>query len=195
MSNRPGRDPAPTRPLGLSSRCWPLPLTDMIGIHAVFGAFALGAIVPHESPLARSFRGKLEDVVIILLLPTFFAYIGLRTEIGLLSDPFDWLVCLVVILVATAGKSGGTFVAARYVGLDRSSSAALAILMNTRGLMELIVLNIGLELGIIVPRLFAMMVLMALVTTVATTVCLRLLAGGPISAQRASQRDARLSQV
>lgn len=143
--------------------------TDLIGIHALFGAFLLGAIIPHESRLAKAFAVKLEDVVTILLMPTFFAYTGTRTQIGLLSTPMDWLVCGVIILVATLGKLGGSYAAARFTGLDRRTSAALGVLMNTRGLMELIVLNIGLDMGILSPRLFAMMVLMALVTTIATT--------------------------
>ena len=144
-------------------------VTQQIGIHALFGAFMLGAIIPHESKLARAFQGRLEDVVTILLMPTFFAYTGMRTQIGLLAEPADWIVCGVIILVATAGKLGGSYLAARFTGLDWRTSASLGILMNTRGLMELIVLNIGLDLGIISPTLFAMMVLMALATTIATT--------------------------
>lgn len=151
-------------------------LTDLIGIHALFGAFLMGAIIPHDSQLARSFRGKLEDVVTILLLPTFFAYTGMRTQIGLLTQPSDWLICGAIILVATLGKLGGSYAAARFTGLDRRTSAALGVLMNTRGLMELIVLNIGLDLGILSPSLFAMMVLMALATTIATTPILNWLA-------------------
>ena len=119
--------------------------------------------------MARQFRTRLEDVVTILLLPAFFAWTGLRTQIGLVSGLESWLICLTITLVATAGKFGGTLVAARLTGLDWRMSASLGILMNTRGLMELIVLNIGLDLGVISPTLFAMMVLMALATTVATT--------------------------
>jgi Kef-type K+ transport system membrane component KefB len=144
-------------------------ITEAIGIHAIFGAFLLGAIIPHDSELATSFRHKLEDIVSILLLPMFFAFTGARTQIGLLSQPADWLFCGVIIFVATLGKFGGTLGAARFTGLNWRTSAALGILMNTRGLMELIVLNIGLDLGVISPTLFAMMVLMALVTTIATT--------------------------
>lgn len=147
--------------------------TDMIGIHAIFGAFLLGAVIPHDSHMASEFRHKLEDVVSILLLPVFFAHAGMRTELGLLSNAQDWWYCFCVIVVATAGKFGGTYFAARLVGRDRSMSAALGILMNTRGLMELIVLNMGLELGVISPTLFAMMVVMALVTTIATSPLLR----------------------
>ncbi len=143
--------------------------TEAIGIHAVFGAFLLGAMIPHDSEVARSFRHKLDDVVSILLLPTFFAITGARTQIGLLAQPSDWLICGVIIMAATAGKFGGTLVAARFTGLNWRMSSALGVLMNTRGLMELIVLNIGLDLGIISPSLFTMMVLMALITTIATT--------------------------
>jgi len=149
--------------------------TEWIGIHAIFGAFVLGAIIPHDSDVARDFSNKLEDIVKILLLPAFFAYTGMRTEIGLVTGWQAWMFCAVIILVATLGKFGGTLVAARLTGLDWRTSAALGILMNTRGLMELIVLNIGLELGVISPKLFAMMVIMALVTTIATTPVLHLL--------------------
>jgi Kef-type K+ transport system membrane component KefB len=142
---------------------------EWIGIHAIFGAFLLGAIIPHDSDVARDFSNKLEDIVKILLLPAFFAYTGMRTEIGLVSGWEAWLWCGAIILVATLGKFGGSLIAARWTGLGWRLSAALGILMNTRGLMELIVLNIGLELGVISPQLFAMMVIMALVTTIATT--------------------------
>jgi Kef-type K+ transport system membrane component KefB len=149
--------------------------TESIGIHAIFGAFLLGAIIPHDADIARDFRNKLEDIVKILLLPAFFAYTGMRTQIGLVSGGEAWLFCAVIILVATLGKFGGTLVAARCTGLGWQLSSALGILMNTRGLMELIVLNIGLELGVISPKLFAMMVIMALVTTMATTPILHFL--------------------
>jgi Kef-type K+ transport system membrane component KefB len=142
---------------------------EWIGVHAIFGAFLLGAVIPHDSSVARDFRSKLEDIVQILLLPAFFALTGMRTQIGLVSGVHEWLVCGLIILVATAGKFGGTLAAARLTGLDWNTSAALGVLMNTRGLMELIVLNIGLELRVITPTLFAMMVIMALATTIATT--------------------------
>jgi Kef-type K+ transport system membrane component KefB len=148
---------------------------EWIGIHAIFGAFLLGAIIPHDSDVAIDFQHKLEDIVKILLLPAFFAYTGMRTEIGLVSGWQAWFFCAVIILVATLGKFGGTLIAARATGLDWRMSSALGILMNTRGLMELIVLNIGLELGVISPKLFAMMVIMALVTTMATTPVLHFL--------------------
>lgn len=143
--------------------------TELIGIHALFGAFVLGAIIPHDSRLAHSLTQKLEDLVTILLLPAFFAFTGMRTELGLVTGIENWLVCGLIILIATAGKFGGTLIAARMTGMNWRDAAGLGILMNTRGLMELIVLNIGLDLGVISPRLFAMMVIMALVTTIATT--------------------------
>ena len=157
---------------------------EWIGIHAIFGAFLLGAIIPHDSDVARDFQHKLQDIVKILLLPAFFAYTGMRTEIGLISGWQEWLICGVIILVATLGKFGGTLLAARFTGLNWRTSAALGILMNTRGLMELVVLNIGLELGVISPTLFAMMVIMALVTTIATTPVLQWLTAGEYSAGR-----------
>jgi Kef-type K+ transport system membrane component KefB len=149
--------------------------TEYIGIHAIFGAFLLGAVVPHDSALTHAFTEKLADLVAIVLLPAFFAFTGMRTQIGLVAGIEQWLVCGIIILVATLGKVGGSLAAARLTGLGWRYSAVLGILMNTRGLMELIVLNIGLDLGVISPTLFAMMVIMAVVTTLATTPLLRLL--------------------
>jgi Kef-type K+ transport system membrane component KefB len=143
--------------------------TEMIGIHALFGAFLLGALVPHDSRLAREVTGRLEDLVIVLLLPAFFAFTGMRTQIGLVHGLGQWGIVGVIVVVASLGKFGGTAVAARVTGLDWRDASALGILMNTRGLMELIVLNVGLDLGVLSPTLFAMLVLMAIVTTFATT--------------------------
>ena len=143
--------------------------TDAIGIHALFGAFLLGTMIPHDSALALDVTSKINDLVLVLLLPAFFAYTGLRTQIGLVSGSEQWLACGLIILVASLGKFGGSSVAARISGISWRQSAALGILMNTRGLMELIVLNVALDLGAITPTLFAMLVLMAIVTTVATT--------------------------
>jgi Kef-type K+ transport system membrane component KefB len=126
-------------------------------------------MIPHDSPLAEQLGKHIENVVVVLLLPAFFAFTGMRTQIGLVSGWQDWLLCGLIILVATIGKFGGTLVAARLAGQSWRDSSALGVLMNTRGLMELIVLNVGLDLGIVSPRLFAMMVIMALVTTVTTT--------------------------
>ncbi len=149
--------------------------TEWIGIHAIFGAFLLGVVIPSESELAKNFLVKLKEPVTVLLLPAFFAYTGMRTEIGLLNDWSQWGVCLVIIFVATLGKFGGSLVAARLSGESWRDAGVLGILMNTRGLMELIVLNIGLDLGVISPTLFAMMVIMALVTTMMTSPALLLL--------------------
>lgn len=163
--------------VGLLMAAW---TTEMIGIHAIFGAFLFGAIIPHESRLARTLHQNLESLT-ILLLPAFFAITGMRTEIGLVSGLYEWGVCLLIIGVATAGKFGGAFLAARLTGSEWRESAALGILMNTRGLMELIVLNVGLELGVISATLFTMMVLMALATTLATTPILRRLVSIPLT--------------
>jgi Kef-type K+ transport system membrane component KefB len=159
---------------------------EWIGIHAIFGAFLLGAIIPHDSDVARDFQHKLEDIVKILLLPAFFAYTGMRTEIGLVSGWQAWGFTALIILVATLGKFGGTFAAARFTGLDWRMSTSLGILMNTRGLMELIVLNIGLEMGVISPTLFAMMVIMALVTTMTTTPVLHALSSSTARSAKAA---------
>ena len=148
-------------------------ITEAIGIHAVFGAFLFGTVIPHDSRVAQELSRKLYDVVTILLLPAFFAITGMNTRIGLIQGFDNWLICGAIIVVATVGKCGGTVAAARLVGLDWRMSSALGVLMNTRGLMELIVLNIGLSLGVISPKLFAMMVIMALVTTIATAPILR----------------------
>jgi Kef-type K+ transport system membrane component KefB len=149
--------------------------TEAAGIHAIFGAFLLGAIIPHDSRLARDLRHKLEDLVIVLFLPAFFAFTGMRTEIGLVQGAGQWLLYGVILATASIGKFGGTFVAARLTGLNGRTAASLGVLMNTRGLMELIVLNVGLDLHILSPTLFAMLVIMAVVTTFATTPLLGLI--------------------
>lgn len=150
-------------------------LTEFIGIHALFGAFLLGAITPHNSRVAAELTERLEDIVRVMFLPAFFAFTGMRTEIALLDSAADWKLCGIIILVATLGKFGGTFFASRLTGLNWRDSASLGILMNTRGLVELIVLNLGLDLKVISPSLFTMLVVMALVTTFATTPVLHLL--------------------
>jgi Kef-type K+ transport system membrane component KefB len=144
-------------------------VTQLVGIHALFGAFLFGAMVPERGGLARALAEKLEGVVTVVLLPLFFAYSGVRTQIGLLDTADAWLICGLIIVVACVGKFGGTAIAARLSGLPARESVVLGVLMNTRGLMELIVLNIGLELGVISHTLFTMMVLMALVTTFMTS--------------------------
>ncbi|MBC7841075.1 MAG: cation:proton antiporter [Gemmatimonadaceae bacterium] len=154
--------------------------TEAAGIHAIFGAFLLGAIIPHASELARDLQGKLHDIVIVLFLPAFFAFTGLRTEIGLVSTPTEWFICAVITLTASLGKFGGTFAAAKVTGFMSRDAVSLGILMNTRGLMELIVLNLGLDLGILSPTLFTMLVIMAVLTTLATTPVLDLVTRRPV---------------
>jgi K+:H+ antiporter len=149
--------------------------TEYIGIHGFFGAFLFGAIIPHESRLATELKRRLDDFVAVLFLPVFFAYTGTRTEVGLISGVQDWLLCGAIVVIACLGKFGGTLVASRLSGVGWRDSAALGILMNTRGLVQLIVLNVGLDLGVISPRLFTMLVLMALVTTLMATPILQLL--------------------
>jgi len=149
-------------------------IAEWIGIHAIFGAFLFGAIVPATSPIAQKLQHDRTPVVTILFLPAFFAVTGLRTQLGLLDSWADWGICLLIIALATAGKFGGTILAGWLTGMPGRLAARLGILLNTRGLMELVVLNVGLDLGVISPRLFTMMVIMALVTTAMTTPLLEL---------------------
>ncbi len=144
-------------------------ITEAIGIHLIFGAFLLGAAMPKNPGLVREIAQKTEDFVLIFLLPVFFAYSGLKTQVGLLNSLDLWLLCAAILGVAIVGKYVGTYYAARSCNIDRQEASALGWLMNTRGLTELIVLNIGLELGVISPILFTMLVIMALVTTFMTS--------------------------
>lgn len=143
-------------------------VTETIGIHALFGAFMAGAIMPENTKFRNIFIEKVEDVALVLLLPLFFVFTGLRTEIGLLNDPHLWLITGLIILVAVVGKFAGSAIAAKYVGQSWKDSLTIGALMNTRGLMELVVLNVGYDLGVLSPGIFAMMVIMALVTTFMT---------------------------
>jgi len=142
--------------------------SEWIGIHALFGAFLLGAVVPRDSPLVRELGQKLQDLVVVLFLPLFFAFTGLRTQLQLVEGAEQWAICGVITLVACLGKLGGTAAAAWFSGIGWRPSLVLGALMNTRGLMELIVLSVGLDQGVISPPLFGMMVVMAVVTTLAT---------------------------
>jgi Kef-type K+ transport system membrane component KefB len=142
--------------------------TEVIGIHALFGAFMAGVIMPANINFRNIFIEKVEDVSLVLLLPLFFVFTGLRTQIGLLNEAYLWKVCLGIIAVAVIGKFLGSALAARFVGQNWRESLSIGALMNTRGLMELIVLNIGYDLGVLNPQIFAMMVIMALVTTIMT---------------------------
>lgn len=149
--------------------------TSIIGIHPLFGAFLAGVIMPTNINFRKLFVDKIEDISLVLLLPLFFVYTGLNTKIGLLNSPQLWGICGIIILIATFGKLvGGTFVS-RFIGFDWKSSMTIGALMNTRGLMELVVLNIGYDLGILTPEVFAMMVVMALVTTFLTSPILDLI--------------------
>jgi Kef-type K+ transport system membrane component KefB len=149
-------------------------ITEAIGIHALFGAFLFGAVLPREGGLDKVLVGKLEYVAVLLLMPLFFAFSGLRTRVGLVGGGTEWLLVLGIIALATLGKYGGSTLAARFTGSGWREASAIGVLMNTRGLMELIVLNVGLDLGVITPMLFTMLVIMALVTTFATTPILKL---------------------
>lgn len=142
--------------------------TEVIGIHALFGAFMAGVIMPANANFRSMFIEKVEDLALVLLLPLFFVFTGLRTQIGLLNDAHLWKICGLIILVAVAGKFLGSTLAAKFVGQNWRDSLSIGALMNTRGLMELVVLNIGYDLGVLNPEIFAMLVIMALVTTFMT---------------------------
>jgi Kef-type K+ transport system membrane component KefB len=143
-------------------------ITETIGIHALFGAFLAGMTMPEKANIKEQLMEKIGDVSILLLLPLFFAYTGLRTQIGLLNEGYLWATCGLVIFIAVLGKFGGSAFAAKLTGQSWNDSFSIGALMNSRGLMELIVLNIGYDLGILSPALFAIMVIMALITTFMT---------------------------
>lgn len=142
--------------------------TEVIGIHALFGAFMAGAIMPENAKFRTLFIDKVEDVALVLLLPLFFVFTGLRTQIGLLNDSHLWITAGFIILTAVVGKFAGSALTAKFLGINWKESLTIGALMNTRGLMELIVLNIGYDLGVLSPQIFAMMVIMALFTTFMT---------------------------
>ena len=152
-------------------------LTEVMGIHALFGAFLAGVVMPQSKGFREGLTLQLENFSSVFLLPLFFAFSGLRTHLGLLNDSTSWLVCAGIIAIAMMGKLGGSMLAARFMGMSWNQSFMLGALMNTRGLVELIALNIGYDLGILPPRIFTMMVLMALATTFMTGPLLNL-AGG-----------------
>jgi Kef-type K+ transport system membrane component KefB len=142
--------------------------TEAIGIHALFGAFLAGVVMPSTNRLRQVLKEKLETFSAAALLPLFFAFTGLRMQIGLLNDWHSWAMCALIVVVAIAGKLGASMLMARWTGMSWRDSFSLGALMNTRGLVELIVLNIGYDLGILSARAFAMLVLMALTTTFMT---------------------------
>ncbi len=142
--------------------------TEIIGIHALFGAFIAGVVMPNNIRFKEILADKIEDVSTILLLPIFFAFTGLRTQIGLLNEGHLWVSCMIIISVAVIGKLVGSSLTAKIIGRTWKDSLSLGALMNTRGLMELIVLNIGYDLGIFGPEIFSIMIIMALFTTFMT---------------------------
>lgn len=168
-------------------------LTEIIGIHALFGAFMAGVVMPPSIGFRKVMMEKVEDIALVFFLPLFFAFTGLRTEIGLINSPALWGVCLLLITVAVAGKLGGCAVAARLVGESWKDSFTIGTLMNTRGLMELVALNIGYEMGVLPPSIFVLLVIMALVTTFMTTPLLHLVER--IFARREERLSAKLKLV
>jgi Kef-type K+ transport system membrane component KefB len=144
-------------------------ITERLGVHALFGAFLVGAVAPKSDGFVHAVLERFEDMMVVLLLPLFFAFTGLRTEITLIDGAGAWLVCAMVTAVAVIGKVGGSAIAARVTAMPWRDAAVIGLLLNTRGLMELVILNIGLDIGVISRELFAMMVLMALATTFMTT--------------------------
>jgi len=155
--------------------------TEWIGLHAFFGAIAAGAAMPKRPEWVERVAQKLEPLTLELLLPPFFVLTGFRAHLALLHGWTTWAICLAILCVAILGKCGGGMIAARYMGMKWRDSAALGILMNTRGLVELIALNLGLEAGIIPPTVFSLMVIMALVTTLMTTPLLNLIQEKPLT--------------
>jgi K+:H+ antiporter len=139
--------------------------TEWLGIHLLFGGFLAGSIMPKHSEFIECVRDRFETVTVVVLMPLFFAFTGLRMDIGMIKGPEMWLCCVLIILVATLGKLGVAATASLLMGISPREVLSLAALMNTRGLMAFVILNVGLNLGIISPVLSSMMVLMALVTT------------------------------
>ena len=167
--------------------------TESLGIHLLFGAFFMGAIMPKNTEFIRHVLQKFESVTVVVLLPLFFAYSGLRTAIGITGGGRWWMYAAIVIVIAITGKLGGSMTAARLAGMQWRDAVSLGILMNTRGLMELVILNIGLDIGVISPAVFSMMVLMALVTTFMTTPLLEL--AYPVHIMRAEVDELVAEQV
>jgi Kef-type K+ transport system membrane component KefB len=161
--------------------------TERIGIHALFGAFFAGVILPKNESLVRDVSERIDPLTSVLLLPLFFAFTGLRTSIGVLNGAAAWVDCALIVAVAVAGKLAGCAVTMRLTGASWREAITVGILMNTRGLIELVILNVGLDLGVISPPLFSMMVIMAFVTTVMASPLLDLVR--PRAAARSSRAD------
>jgi Kef-type K+ transport system membrane component KefB len=150
--------------------------TEWLGVHLLFGAFFLGVVVPKDERFVAAVTHRIEALTTVLLVPLFFAFTGLRTSIGLIGGEGMWVPLALVLVVAVAGKLGGSALAARLSGVGWRDALTLGTLLNTRGLVQLVILNVGLDLGILSPALFSMMVVMAVVTTFMTTPMMRWLA-------------------
>lgn len=168
--------------------------TESLGIHALFGAFFAGVIMPKEEGFAENAAKKLSPLVVVLLLPLFFSLTGLRTDMRLVVEPSMILYSVLIFVVAVAGKFGGSAVAARVMGVPWREASSIGVLMNTRGLMELVILNIGLDIGVLNRSLFSMMVLMAVGTTLLTTPLLSLITGHARSGSAAPAENAAAVQ-
>jgi Kef-type K+ transport system membrane component KefB len=168
--------------------------TEFVGVHALFGAFFAGLMMPRDAHIERAFENRIEPLTMTLLLPLFFAFTGLRTNVQLLNSAAMWRDAALILLVAVAGKAGASTIAARTMGLSWRDAGVLGVLMNTRGLVELVVLNIGLDLGILSPAAFSMLVLMALVTTFATSPIVRTLRAGERHVEGIAIRDKEMQQ-
>lgn len=161
--------------------------TEWLGVHMLFGAFLMGAIMPKDPGFVSYVTERLQTIIVVLLLPLFFAFTGLRTSVGLINGKDMWMFLGIILLVATAGKLGGSTLACWLNGMPLREAIGLGALMNTRGLMELVILNIGLDIKVISPALFSMMVLMALVTTFMTTPILSMVAGHVFGEQKVAK--------
>jgi len=168
--------------------------TEFVGVHALFGAFFAGLMMPRDAQIERAFEQRIEPLTMTLLLPLFFAFTGLRTNVQLLNSAAMWRDAALILLVAVSGKAGASTIAARTMGLSWRDASLLGVLMNTRGLVELVVLNIGLDLGILSPAAFSMLVLMALITTFATSPIVRTLRTRERRVEAVAIRDNEMQQ-
>jgi Kef-type K+ transport system membrane component KefB len=173
MPPRDGRLPSNLLGILLAAIFLAAMTTYQLGIFAIFGGFMLGVTLHDEHDLVAAWRERVGPFVLVFFLPIFFTYTGLRTNIGALDSVALWGWCLLTLALATIGKFGGAYVGARWSGLGHAEASVLGILMNTRALMELIIINVGLDLGVISPNVFTMLVIMAIVSTVVTTPGLR----------------------
>lgn len=166
-------------------------VTNAIGIFAIFGPFVVGAALSDRNDFREAVGRRLQGIVYALFLPVFFTYTGLRTNVGLLESGRDWIMCGLVVAAAMAGKMLGCGAAARLGGLSWRDCGCVAVMMNTRALMGLIAINVGRELGVVPDRVFSMLVIMAVATTLLTTPVLRRLLGGEHLGSEAQGRSGR----